>query len=47
MNAKLPFFLDIPSRYAKILGKTNFHPQEIPQSGWKAEGVEKKKNKKK
>ena len=26
------FFLDIPSSYAKILGETNFHAREIPQS---------------
>ena len=38
---KLPkkniFFLHISSSYAKILGKTNFHAREIPQSGSKAE----------
>ena len=41
------FFLDIPSSYAKILGETNVQSQEIPRSGWKAEGIEEKKEKKK
>ena len=27
------FFLHISSSYAKILGETNFHAQEIPRSG--------------
>ena len=29
------------------MGETNFHAREIPQSGWKAEGVEQKRKKKK
>ena len=37
------FFLHISSSYAKILGETNFHAREIPRSGWKAEGVERRK----
>ena len=37
--------LDIPSIYSKILGETNFHAREIPQRGWKAEGVGKRKKK--
>ena len=41
-----PFFLDITSSYAKILGETNFPIREFPRSGSKAEGVEKKKKKK-
>ena len=40
-------FLHISSSYAKILGETNFHAREIPRSGWKAEGVERKKRKNK
>ena len=27
------YFLDIPSRYAKILGETNFQAREFPRSG--------------
>ena len=38
---------DIPSSYAEILGETNFQPREFPRSGWKAEGVERKRKKKK
>ena len=37
VKKKLPkkniFFLHISSSYAKILGETNFHAREIPQSG--------------
>ena len=35
------------SSYAKILGETNFHTQEIPRSGSKAEDGEKKEKKEK
>ena len=34
-----PFFLDITSSYAKILGETNFPIREFPRSGSKAEDV--------
>ena len=33
------------SRYAKILGETNFHTREIPRSGSKAKDGEKKREK--
>ena len=33
------------SSYAKILGETNFQPQEIPRSGSKAKDREKKEKK--
>ena len=41
------FSLHISSSYAKILGETNFHAREIPRSGWKVEGGERRKKKKK
>ena len=41
---EITFFLHISSSYAKILGETNFHAREIPRSGSKVEGGEKKKN---
>ena len=39
------YLLDIPASYAKIWGETNFW--EFPRSGWKAEGAEKEKGRKK
>ena len=39
--------MQISSRYAKILGETNFRTREIPRSGSKAEDGGKKKRKKK
>ena len=38
--------MHISSSYAKILGETNFHAREIPRSGSKVEGGERKKKKK-
>ena len=38
--------MHISSSYGKILGETNFHAREIFRSGWRAEGVERKKKKK-
>ena len=35
--------MHISSSYAKILGETNFHTREIPQSGSKAKEGEKRK----
>ena len=40
---KTIFFFHISSSYAKILGETNFHAQEIPRSGSKAEDGEREK----
>ena len=40
-------FFYIPSSYANILGETKFQLQEFPQSGWKAEDVGKKEERKK
>ena len=37
--------MHISSSYAKILGKTNFHAQEIPGSGSKAEDGERERAK--
>ena len=39
--------MHISSSYAKILGETNFPPQEFPRSGSKAMSVERKKERKK
>ena len=45
---KFFFFIDIFSSNSKILGETNFHAQEFPRSGSKAEdGGERKKERKK
>ena len=38
--------MHISSRYAKILGETNFRTREIPRSGSKAEDGEERKRKK-
>ena len=37
--------MHISSSYAKILGETNFHTREFPQSGSKAKDGEKKREK--
>ena len=42
-KVKKSFFLHISSSYAKILGETNFHTQEFPRSGSKAEDGEKER----
>ena len=44
---KIIFFLHISSSYAKILGETNFHTRENPQSGSKAKDGEKREKRKK
>ena len=36
-------FIYLSSSYAKILGKTNFQPQEFPRSGSKAKDVKERK----
>ena len=41
------FFSVKNKKLPKILGETNFHAREIPQSGSKAEGVGEKRRKKK
>ena len=41
------FFWHISSRYAKILGETNFRTREIPRSGSKAEDGGKRKRERK
>ena len=42
-----PFFLDIPSSYANILGGKKFRPREFSRSGSKAKDREKEKKEKK
>ena len=45
-NKNSYFFLHISSSYAKILGKTNFQPREIPRSRSKAKNGKERERKK-